>query len=475
MSDLNTEKDDIATQEMLDMMGELPEDQAEIPDDLTDIDMDDLLNSLDEFESEADNSIEVATTPADDTSAIDLEDIDSLMGEVESDHDMEIDVNDTPNNTPPETQNAILADTLATEDETEQMENIDEKADISSNQASKDIDLDGIEDIDTVMEQIDSTHSSESSDITDKTPEATTEPSNEVSDEIAHATNDEMTDLDEVGDIDEMMAELDLPAEAEPTDHSNVIDEDATPTDLPEEEAADTPEEVSPETIETDNLDDLMSQAETVEEMDTGIETLAEEGSNEIPIDESIDMSMETELSTDEPDAEPLDNASSEANEPDKVDSSTLDVVEDEVTSDESADNTPHTDFEANVDNPIIEQSSQSVASMEDAIEIDQEIQGIASLVQNTAQEATLLALATSKKAHESAEKIQQAIEATFVATERAFEAAKNAGYTVELSELETQLSSPEIAKRLLEIQAKNKTLKAVNESLKARISDLND
>ncbi len=491
MSDLNTEKDDIATQEMLDMMGELPEEQTEIPDDLADIDMDDLLNSLDEFQTDMDDTIEVATTPTpssvDDSGAVDLEDIETLMAEVESDNETEIEVADTTPDTIPETQHDILADTVATEDDTEHMENVEDKADIPSNQASKDTDFDDIEDKDTLMEQIDSTHPSEAADITELPEEAievAAEPSSDVSDEVTHETGGEKIEVDDADNIDEMMAEFDLPADAEPTDQLDVSDDKETmketTTALSEEETAEITENISPEMTD---IDDLMAQADTIEETGTDSETLAEEVTNDQtptqdssiesksnqPVEEANDQNMDTELSTDESASELVDDSSDEIIEPDEVDSSAMDGVEDEMKSDETA------AIETNDDNQIIEQASQSVASMEEAIEIDQEIQGIASQVQTTAQEATQLALATSQKAHESAEKIQQAIEATFVAAERAFEAAKNAGYTVDLTELETPLSSPELAERLLDIQAKNKKLKTVNESLKARISDLND
>ncbi|MGM0541125.1 MAG: hypothetical protein ACQEQR_01650 [Pseudomonadota bacterium] len=453
MSDLNTQKDDLATREMLEMMGELTEEQAELPADLSDIDMDDLLNSLDESQGDTDEPKKSDTTakpsPADDadndSNALDLEDIDTLMAQAESDSETEIEVAETTHEAISENQNDIqnelLGDAVADEDDIEKMKSGDHEADPSSTQASKEIALDDIEDttdIDTLMAQMESTQSSEPADTSN----------NVMDNEVTEPEN-----ADSADNIDEIMAKFDQPADAEPTD-SHEIDEDTdtgdkTSIEPTKEEMADLTEDVSPE---SSAIDDLIAQADKVKEMDTGSDTPAQEVTDETPIPEP---SIESD-------------ANQSVDETIEINTE-MDSGENESISDKTA------DIEMNNDNQMSEQASQSVVSMEEAIEIDQEIQEIASQVQNTAQEATLLALATSQKAHESAEKIQQAIEATFIAAERAFEAAKNAGYSIDLSELETQLSSPEISERLLDIQAKNKSLKATNKTLKARILDLND
>ncbi len=109
---------------------------------------------------------------------------------------------------------------------------------------------------------------------------------------------------------------------------------------------------------------------------------------------------------------------------------------------------------------------------MEEAIEIDQSIQEIASEVKETAQQATQLAIATSEQAQASAEKTQQAIEATFAAAERAFEAAKNAGYSIDTDSAES-ITSEEVDQKLQAIKDKNSHLKSVNVSLKKRIAGI--
>ena len=115
----------------------------------------------------------------------------------------------------------------------------------------------------------------------------------------------------------------------------------------------------------------------------------------------------------------------------------------------------------------------QAVDAMEESIQIDQEIQDIASKIQGSAQEAVQIAILTSKQAQQSAEQIQQAIEATFIASERAFEAAKEAGYPINPDNINPQQPPAEMIEQLQQIEEKNKQLKEINLNLKQRISEL--
>ncbi len=148
------------------------------------------------------------------------------------------------------------------------------------------------------------------------------------------------------------------------------------------------------------------------------------------------------------------------------------DIADISATDDESSEPQEQTESTDQAEQ-LISQTQQAVDTMKEAIQIDQDIQEIASSVHGNAQEAIQIAISTSEQAQQSAEQIQRAIEATFVASENAFSAAKNAGYHINLDDINAEKSTSEIIEQLQEIETKNKQLKEVNQNLKQRISEL--
>lgn len=265
-----------------------------------------------------------------------------------------------------------------------------------------------------------------------------------------------------VEDIDALMSELDessetsieIPTTAEAT--NELVD------------AIDEPSENTASKDTDEHMDSLENTINSAEEEMIDSPLLDEESvsKEETTQEETSNVVEELEDSTIQEMVEDTDNI---ATSTDKIadPQPSEEVVHSEVTDSIEDKNTP------NEASPLISQTQQAVETMNEAIQIEQEVQEIASSVQNNAQEAVQIAISTSKQAQQSAEQVQQAIEATFTASEQAFEAAKKAGYQINTNELNAQQPSDEIVKQLQQIEDKNQTLKEVNQNLKQRISEL--
>lgn len=430
MSDINIEKDDQATQEMLDMMSELSDDLGETPEISTEVESDHALETEENLPSISETPDEIS----DDESSLNLEDIDALMAEIDTDVETQVEVvtpsePPIPEDTELDTELDNELDAAADENATE-TDRIEEALpqESSAHLAAKDLDSDTVEtssmeemeDIEAFMEQAPS--------------------SVELDDQLENEINTEAS-LTAIADEPESLSADEQPLEAdtisdEPLEMDALDDIESIDESLPVET------DNSPED-ESNLSEDVMEAEQSETDEMTAIETES--------LPETIDDSL--------PDTDAMDDSIENTD------------VDQDTANDTETMNTELGDNDS--DNPIVELAAQSVSSMEDAIQIDQEIQEIASQVKNTAQEATQLALATSQKAHASAEKTQQAIEATFAAAERAFEAAKNAGYNIDLEALETQLSPADITQLLTEIQDKNRRLKEINQNIQTRIAEL--
>ncbi|VAW44338.1 hypothetical protein MNBD_GAMMA04-187 [hydrothermal vent metagenome] len=346
MSDLNIEKDDQATQEMLEMMGELSDEMGSTlqSDNPTE---DDLLKELeglpDSLEEKPPTANETSELTEAEEATLKVEDIDALMSELDENSKTSIEISTTPKPT------------------SQSFDAIDEPAE---NTASKDTD----EEMNTLTNTMDS-------------------------------ESKETTDSEDILDEDP------LSKEEEAQEESFDMDEKV--------------ENIESSDIESSNIEDL-----DIKEMDEETDNIADS----LTAEESV----------------PTDIA---------------DSVNDKNTNSE--------------DSPQISQTQQAIETMEEAIQIDQEVQEMASSVQSNAQEAIQMAISTSEQAQQSAEQIQQAIEATLMASEQAFEAAKKVGYQIDTDALNTQQSSEEIIKKLQQIEDKNQQLKDINHNLKQRISEL--
>ncbi|MBN2866892.1 MAG: hypothetical protein JXK16_12860 [Thiotrichales bacterium] len=496
MADINKEQDDKATQEMLEMMGELP------TEDFDGADIEDLLSALDEASaSENETSLDVSDA-ASEIDMGDLDDIESLMASLEDDG-----LNDEL-----ETKDIDLPESSSVEDSIDLDDlNLDDMGDFN------------IDDMDLDLDDLDSELTAETNESTTTSkPESVTDAEAVTSDETEALPNIEEVNLDDLEDIDAMLAGMELSEDSDldketsldeldlddlnldEMEIDNVVDPESTDESILDETESPLAEQALPdfeettldpsadshmESLDTEvsiDLDELANSTED-DDMDTSLsDELENDASDEI--DDLVDLEglealeeSETELQQAEP------NNESEMAE--TVLDETISTVAPEPTDEELTSNPPmnsetlkteahskvapsNQDSDSN-DSEVVEQAAQSIETMEEAIGIDQEIQAIASEVSQTAKEATLLAMATTQQAHASAERTQKAIEATFAAAERAFEAAKNAGYSLELDGLDSALSSEEINQQLASIKAKNEKLQAVNLSIKTRISEM--
>ncbi|MCF6345350.1 MAG: hypothetical protein L3J00_02645 [Thiomicrorhabdus sp.] len=243
------------------------------------------------------------------------------------------------------------------------------------------------------------------------------------------------------------------------------------------------PQEETP--LDVDDIDSLM--AEINEDTETSIETSPPsitaapktiENTASKDADEHMEVSAiedEDNLETTAQDEIEMDSITNEDNiAPPSEDIADINasVIEDEAIENEPSAPKEQTEPTVQVEQ-LISQTQQAVDTMVEAIQIDQEIQEIASSVHNNAQEAIQIAISTSEQAQQSAEQIQHAIEATFAASDNAFNAAKEAGYHINLDDINTEKPAAEIIEQLQEIETKNKKLKEVNQNLKQRISEL--
>lgn len=447
MSEIDLEKDDKATQEMLSMMGNIT---PEMSDSLEDFDADDLLNALDELpsiEADQDETQDVysskETDDNDDTETdsladlgIDLDDLDSLMAEAASEVETEVEVKEPPQEVSSAGDDIDL-DSLDLDD-LDGLDDLDNLDDLSESAAETALEVNS-EGSEINLDDID---------LNEFTEDAGTP--NENSDEVTAEMDN--IDLDNL-DLDNLDNLADTALETE----NNT-------TELDDVDTSDLDDDIDLDNLDLDDLDNL---ADTTSET-----TEPDDGNNDMPDLDDIDLEAldraEEELPIDQAGIEDTDIEDDLSIEDDVEHISETSEMENQDTNQMHA-----TEEISNDDLSLIDQASQSVSAMEEAIGLDQSIQNIAQEVKTTAQEATQLALATSKEAQASAEKTQHAIEATFAAAERAFEAAKKAGYTVDLTQLNSNQNTEEVAAQLAEIQEKNTHLKSVNESIRARIAEM--
>ena len=512
MTDINLDQDDKATQEMLEMMGEIPSD------DFDGADLDELLNAInDATDMESETSLDSNQAPTNEGDAMtdidQLDDIEALMAAMENDSEMssiDTDITESPKD----------EDALDTDDF-----DLDGIEDL--NLDDLDMDLDSLEvndeviptEADEALSENSAVDSTEDIDAMLAEMNLVTDNESELEASVPEHTQDNakqpLEDSDDLEDIDAMLADIDITANNAP-ESPNEQEESSEPDLDIIESIADEPDldllENELEALESETASEPAAIAETElgldrdelshqPEVDTPTEqnappvnvedelqernlTLEDDTATDIEslLDESLLADL-PELSQNEQPSPPTSSAESlpekelNQDEDNKVALTSKENIVDPLTeSDELEDTQAQKEPQATYSESnaqVVTNASQSIESMEEAIGIEQEIQAIASEVTQTAHEATLLALATTQQAHASAERTQQAIESTFLAAERAFEAAKNAGYSLDLQAIESGLSNEEITQQLSDIKDKNKQLKAVNLSIKARIAEM--
>ena len=291
-----------------------------------------------------------------------------------------------------------------------------------------------------------------------------TELEKEAPEVVEAVVSKEETPLD-VDDIDTLMAEIN-----ETTEMSIEVAPPSSTTPL--ETVENTASKDADEHMEISGIENSSALEEPLEPID---ETSGLDDIDDIAAVQEIDESPEIEAiqNKSEADIKPTSNEDNIAPPEDIAGEDLTDInpttntMDNEITEEkESTESTVQVE-------QLISQTQQAVHTMEEAIQIDQEIQEIASNVHSKAQEAIQIAISTSEQAQQSTEQIQQAIEATFSASEEAFKAAEKAGYQINLDDINTDTPTPEIIEQLQEIEAKNKKLKEVNQNLKQRISEL--
>lgn len=415
MSNIDLEKDDLATQEMLAMLGETDDSATGIP--AEDLDMDDLLSSIEAVENQTE--MEESELVADSLMDTDLtevsEEVDPMseldeLAELTADSDLEL----------PSDMD------LAT----------DMEAALENDSEDELLDTDALSMQDSLAD--------DSMDILDGLAEPTSIDNEEFDSELDEGLHDNLlstqtadsTEMDELA-IQELAIE-------EPNDDSiddaiedsmEALEEQALDTDLGsdtdfgEQEQEEIAEDTLAEDV-LDNLDDsdpLMSSSSAQESM----AELATAADDDLINDDEAATPLQTDFSTTE------------------------------------------SDVDASAANRATEQLQNALSQMLEAIKMNETMQEFAAQVEATTLKATKLAMATAQKAQSEAMRTQETLEANFAAAQSAFDTALDSGYQLQSEELEkfSEVSSSELDAFLSEIHARNQSLNEANQKLAERLA----
>lgn len=296
-------------------------------------------------------------------------------------------------------------------------------------------------------------------------------------------SDDALTDLSSTEISSELLDDLELDTnELDPTENED--------DQLPElEELNADSDEINPEELEdviqglNEDIDDLITSEESpapvaTQEDEEKLETTEAEVAADLAddLDSLNDLSDEiaAEASHLEEDLELDDLALDDlANSSESLETSVEETeVQDEIQSEELEEA-----LEAEASEEAIEASefinpNPAIDQMQEALELKDDTDEIASSLKETAKDVTKLAAATALQAQEAADQVQKDIQNTFIATERAFETIKKAGYLIDSSNLD-ELSDDELNEKLEKITQRNNELKQANEAIKQRLAAL--
>ncbi|WP_130537645.1 hypothetical protein [Thiomicrorhabdus indica] len=421
MSNIDLEKDELATQEMLAMLDdgvEKSDDNTASDTDQTSedgIDMDDILNSIEAVENESESEeIEDIQSASDD--ALDLVTEDANTDDLDAlDELAEID--------------ALAQESVAeTPDEAEDLMAAMQQAEPTTIE-SQEFDSELDEELHDNLLSEESTESPENFEMQSNNSEETTE-----------NPTAEMDDLN-----------LELPDDLI-TEQQTDVEEAA----FQEEEDIDFPEQ---ETMETSESEPFTEENETIVE--------------DIPEETDLTAEIQTEAETEAGDSDIIDEALSVEESIDAIESPSGETAHNEMPSTEEmpapAGNNYENTAEANT------QLQSALDQMMEAIQMNEKMQQYAKQVEATTIKATQMALATAQKAQSQALQTQETIEANFAAAENAFETAQDSGYQLESQELEkfADTTSTEMEAFLSEIREKNRSLNETNQRLAERLASI--
>lgn len=421
MSNIDLEKDELATQEMLAMLDdgvEKSDDNTASDTDQTSedgIDMDDILNSIEAVENESESEeIEDIQSASDD--ALDLVTEDANTDDLDAlDELAEID--------------ALAQESVAeTPDEAEDLMAAMQQAEPTTIE-SQEFDSELDEELHDNLLSEESTESPENFEMQSNNSEETTE-----------NPTAEMDDLN-----------LELPDDLI-TEQQTDVEEAA----FQEDEDIDFPEQ---ETMETSESEPFTEENETIVE--------------DIPEETNLTAEIQTEAETEAGDSDIIDEALSVEESIDAIESPSGETAHNEMPSTEEmpapAGNNYENTAEANT------QLQSALDQMMEAIQMNEKMQQYAKQVEATTIKATQMALATAQKAQSQALQTQETIEASFAAAENAFETAQDSGYQLESQELEkfADTTSTEMEAFLSEIREKNRSLNETNQRLAERLASI--
>lgn len=484
---IDSQKDDLATQEMMKMMNESD----------SSIDLaDDLLSALDNLEEPEtyeeisdETDADAPSTPATDALADeldslgDLEDLDDPEALASEDNAASEDITNLDTN---ELDRAIDHDLEDMLDDLETLDDLGEPETLQEIEDSPAVEV--AAEVQTVTETEEKTQvDSDIADVELDLPDApeTADSLLELDDDLTldEDDNEQAVSYDELPDIadlypknetetnnslDDVQIDQPLLNEAD-VDISDLIDGDLD-DEFEDEEQDDselealnddaddalTSDTEMPAESELSLDDDLDLNASALSDQDAETDAETEELTDLGAIEE---MELPSELSAD------LDNTelAVEAEPEPAAEPELMPAVESSPTA-TAADAQPH---------QAIAHANQAISAMDQAIAIDAELNQIAESVLHNATEAKRIALAVAQKAQTNIEQTQATIEATLEATQRALAIAQKAGYEIDLNDIHAPEDDAEFQSLIETLHQKNNQLSHKNQQLKQEVDAL--
>ncbi|CAN8142387.1 conserved hypothetical protein [uncultured Thiomicrorhabdus sp.] len=440
MSTIDKEKDDLATQQMVEMMQDTDENSTEQS---NDFDVDALLNEIDDIESVAEpESVQLIDTDEEKIDSHTLEDIPTSDDEL----------------------NDAMQDMAAALDSSSE-----EQALADNEQLLNDIPADQLTDDfvdELVMNDAEPSEMPAEVDITELND-----------DEPAESDLDMVDDLQSVDEllIDETPEEED-PTEIEEVSVTDSISEQLTEADEPAIDLDSEPEiniDFDPELAQKM----LSASQENAENLEIEEANTQEIKPSELDSDDINDESMsENSDSKESGDLDMLDELD------DLVDSATQREVSNTVTAteaqpeqdtpEEELDTDPNMTPEKRQLLQLVDETNQSVDAMSTSIELEEQSHEIIEQLSTTAKMTTKVALSTAEKAQHATENAQQAIEKTFAAIERARQITQQAKYQIDMQTLKSY-DDKQLDAVLSQLQQRNLELQQTNNELAERVAKL--
>lgn len=460
MSTIDKEKDDLATQQMLEMMQDADNTASEQLAD--DFDVDALLNEIDDIENDSEpESTQQINTDEENIDSSALEEIPTSDDELSAAMQDMAEALDT--QAQEDLSDDIPADQL-TDDFVDELVMSNDEASAADKAQTAISDMDDLQLVDDML--------------IDEAPqlEQPTEVEEVLADESIETVAENEAVSDDALNIDfdpELAQQILSASQASLNQPKNELTEDDHVVDS----------ELSMLEENTDSLlEEHIEKEYATAEVDSDQEVQSEpvaEIENESATDEEIEFSNSDSYEL----GEEIDSAE-QADDLTSLDVLTDNAMQEDITSAEVELESQNVQAEtADESDPnmtpekrrlleLVDETNQSVEAMSESIELEQQSHKIIEQLSTTAKMTTKVALSTTEKAQSATENAQQAIEKTFAAIERARQITQQAKYQIDMQTLKNY-DDEQLDKILNQLKTRNQELQKTNNELAERVAKL--